>query len=58
MLSLRPDLVDVKSANEDMNDEVLTATPQAGQENLERFVSSIVHAVRNASPGTVDSLPE
>jgi creatinine amidohydrolase len=58
MLSLRPDLVDVKSAHDDMKDEVLAATPQAGEKNLERFVSSIVQAVRNASPGTVDSLPE
>jgi creatinine amidohydrolase/Fe(II)-dependent formamide hydrolase-like protein len=55
MLSLRPDLVDVKSAHDDMRDEVLTATPQAGQNNLERFVSSIVRAVRDASPGTLDS---
>jgi creatinine amidohydrolase/Fe(II)-dependent formamide hydrolase-like protein len=58
MLSLRPDLVDVKSAHDDMRDEVLTATPQAGHNNLERFVSSIVRAVRDASAGTLDSLPK
>ena len=58
MLSLRPDLVDVNSAHDDMKDEVLTATPQAGQNNLERFVSSIVRAVPDASPGTLDSLPK
>lgn len=56
MLSLRPDLVDVKSAHDDIKDEVLTATAQEGQNNLERFVSSIVRAVRGASPETLDSL--
>jgi len=58
MLSLRPELVDVKSAHDDMKAEVLTATAQAGQNNLERFVSSIVRAVREVSPGTLDSLSE
>jgi creatinine amidohydrolase len=58
MLSLRPDLVDVKSAHDDLKDEVLGATVQAGRENLERFVSSIVQAVRDASSGMVGSLPE
>ena len=58
MLSLRPDLVDLKSAHDDIKDEVLIATAQAGQENLERYVCSIVQAVRDASPGTVDSLPD
>ena len=58
MLSLRPDLVDVKSAHDDIKDEVLSATAQAGQENLERYVCSIVQAVRDASPATVDSLPD
>ncbi len=58
MLSLRPDLVDVKSADDDLKNEVLGATAQAGRENLERFVSSIVQAVRDASSGMVGSLPE
>ncbi len=57
MLSLRPDLVDVNSAHEDMKAELLTATPQAGQNNLERFVSSIVRAVPEAARGTRGSLP-
>ena len=47
MLSLRPDLVNVDAAGDDIKDEVLAATPQAGQNNLERFVSSIVRAVRS-----------
>lgn len=55
MLSLRPDLVDLESAHDDIKDEVLAATPQAGQNNLERFVSSIVRAVPDASAGTADS---
>jgi len=46
MLSLRPDLVDVKSAHDDIKDEVLTATAQEGENNLKRFASSIVRAVR------------
>lgn len=58
MLLLRPDLVDVKSAHDDIKDEALAATPQTGEKNLERFISSIVQAVPNASPGTVDSLPK
>lgn len=58
MLALRPDLVDVSAAGDDIKDEVLPATQQAGQDNLERFVSSIVRAVRDASPGTLHSLPE
>jgi creatinine amidohydrolase len=58
MLSLRPDLVDVKSADDDMEDQVFAATPDAGRENLERFVSSIAQAVRDVSPGEVESPPE
>jgi hypothetical protein len=58
MLLLRPDLVDVKSAHDDIKDEALAATPQTGEKNLERFISSIVQAVPNASPGTIDSLPK
>jgi len=58
MLSLRPELVDVKSAHDDMKAEVLTATAQAGQNSLARFVSTIVRAVREVSPGTLDSLSE
>ena len=65
MLALRPELVDVESADDDLRDEVIAATPHAGRDNLERFVSSIVKAVRDASqqpprgtPGTLSSLPE
>ena len=49
MLTLRPELVDVESADDKLRDEVTAATPQAGRENLERFVASIVKAVRDAS---------
>lgn len=49
MLWLRPDLVDVKLADDDLREEVIAATPQAGRENVDRFVSSLVQAVRDAS---------
>jgi hypothetical protein len=65
MLALRPELVDVESADGDLRAEVIAATPDAGRDNLERFVSSIVKAVRDASEvpprgtlGTLSSLPE
>jgi hypothetical protein len=49
MLSLRPDLVDLDAVDDALKGEVRGATAQMGRENLERFVSSIVQAVRNAS---------
>ena len=65
ILALRPELVDVESPDDDLRDEVIAATTQAGRDNLERFVSSIVEAVRDASQepprgtsGTVSWLPE
>jgi creatinine amidohydrolase len=42
MLVVRPDLVNVESARAD---DVRSATAAQGAENLERFISSIVHAV-------------
>lgn len=48
MLAVRPDLVDVESAGADLRDEVRAATPEAGAENLERFVSAIVRLVQDA----------
>lgn len=57
MLSLRPDLVDVRSADDQLKDEVLGATAQMGREHLERFASSIVQAVRDTSSGTAGSDP-
>ena len=65
MLAVRPELVDVESADDDLRDEAIAATSDAGRDNLERFVCSIVKAVRDASqepprgtPGTLSSLPE
>lgn len=49
MLSLRPDLVDADAAGDDLKDEVRTATPESGAENLERFVHAIVQCVRQAA---------
>ncbi len=49
MLALRPDLVDVDHAAPDLADEVSAANPADGQARLERFVSSIVEAVRAAA---------
>jgi creatinine amidohydrolase len=46
MLVVRPDLVDLASADADIKDEARTATPERGADSLERFVSTIVAAVR------------
>jgi creatinine amidohydrolase len=45
MLAIRPDLVNLGSADPDLLDEVMGSTPETGAENLERFVRSIVRAV-------------
>jgi creatinine amidohydrolase len=47
MLVVRPDLVDVKSADADVNDEAGAATAEHGPHNLERFVSAMVETVRD-----------
>jgi creatinine amidohydrolase len=47
MLAVRPDLVDLESAGAELKDELRAATPDAGKENLERFVSAIVRLVRD-----------
>ena len=54
MLVVRPDLVDVESADPDIKDEARTATAGRGADYLERFVSSIVETVRNQArrPGS------
>ena len=46
MLAVRPELVDVESADDDLRDEAIAATSDAGRDNLERFVCSIVKAVQ------------
>lgn len=47
MLVVRPDLVDVESADADIKAEARTATAERGADNLERFVSAIVETVRD-----------
>jgi creatinine amidohydrolase/Fe(II)-dependent formamide hydrolase-like protein len=47
MLVVRPDLVDVESADTDIKDEARTATAKRGADNIERFVSAIVETVRD-----------
>jgi len=53
MLALHPELVDLRSVERDLADEVAGASPALGVQNLERFIDSIVEAVRRAhsSPG-------
>ena len=46
MLTVRPELVDLEAALPELEDEVRGATPEAGRENLERFVSSLVRSVK------------
>jgi creatinine amidohydrolase len=47
MLVVRPDLVDVESADADIKDEARTATAERGADMLERFVSAMVATVRD-----------
>ena len=48
MLSLRPDLVHIDAASEDLQFEVREASAEIGAANLEHFVSSILQQVRRA----------
>ena len=47
MLVVRPDLVDVESADADVKDEAHAATAERGAHNLERFLSGMVETVRD-----------
>jgi creatinine amidohydrolase len=47
MLVVRPDLVNVESADADVKDEARAATAERGAHNLERFVSAMVETVRD-----------
>ena len=49
MLAVRPDLVDVESADPDIKDEARTATAERGADNLERFVSAMAETVRDGA---------
>lgn len=49
MLSLRPDLVDMHAASGELEDELRGVTAESGAANLERFVSSVVQRVRDAT---------
>lgn len=48
MLTVRPDLVDVAAADDEMRDEMGAATVANGADNLQRFVSSVVQQVQVA----------
>jgi creatinine amidohydrolase len=54
MLVVRPDLVDVESADADVADEARTATAERGADLLERYVSAMVATVRDQArpPGS------
>ena len=47
MLVVRPDLVDVESADADVKNEAHAATAERGAHNLERFLSAMVETVRD-----------
>lgn len=47
MLVVRPDLVDIESAEADIKDEVRRAAAERGADSLERFVSTVVETVRD-----------
>jgi creatinine amidohydrolase len=51
MLALRPELVDLAAGGAELADELRTANSADGAVHLERFVSSIVAAVRAAADG-------
>ena len=46
MLALRPELVDVRAAADDLADELQAASADRGAEHLEQFVAAIVESVR------------
>jgi len=46
MLALRPELVDVRAAADDLADELQAASAARGAEHLEQFVAAIVESVR------------
>ena len=47
MLAVRPDLVDLESAEADIKDEARAATAERGTDSLERFVTALVRTVRD-----------
>jgi creatinine amidohydrolase len=47
MLSLRPDLVDLTTVQDDLKDEIAAAHANLGNEYLERYIASIIRAVRD-----------
>jgi creatinine amidohydrolase/Fe(II)-dependent formamide hydrolase-like protein len=49
MLALRPDLVEVDRADPVLREELEAASPERGYEVLERFIASVVSAVRSAT---------
>lgn len=49
MLNVRPDLVDLAAADDGIREELDAATAADGTDNLERFVSSIVEQVHDAT---------
>jgi len=49
MLALRPDLVELDRADPVLREELMTASPEHGYEVLERFIASVVAAVRGAT---------
>jgi creatinine amidohydrolase len=52
MLALHPELVDVSKASAELREELRAATAQQGQENLERFVASVVDQLGPSSAGS------
>jgi creatinine amidohydrolase len=59
MLVVRPDLVDVESADADIREEARTATAERGADLLKRFVSAMVETVRDQArpPGSGGGRP-
>jgi creatinine amidohydrolase/Fe(II)-dependent formamide hydrolase-like protein len=52
MLSLRPDLVHIDAARDELQGELRDANADIGAANLERFISSILQQVREAVLGS------
>jgi creatinine amidohydrolase len=49
MLALRPDLVELQNASDELSSELRTASAERGTHHIERFVASIVAGVREAT---------
>ncbi len=57
MLALRPDLVDLSRTAPELAEEIATASPARGRQELDRFVSGIIREIQTLAPSKPESRP-